>query len=108
MRVNEREAPFLIENGYLEKVEDLEYNGRRVQASRLGYLLASEWYKDRLRAKQALDIKLWTRHTQAVEATSQADLKSRLGVAREQLARVKSDAYLAELVGTIGADPSVS
>ena len=89
-----------------------EYEGMRENDPRLRvmftreYLLASEWYKDRLRAKQARDIELWTRHTQALEATSQADLKSRLGVAREQLARVKSDAYLAELVGTIGADPS--
>jgi hypothetical protein len=212
MRVAEREARFLIENGHLEKVDDFAYEGRQVLASRLGYritasfvdrflgrifetpgavfpedllrpekqdlgvfvegmeaiveaqrsvamnyfedgsveaacppikallhimafgqyegmrvsdpalrrlftresLMASEWYKDRLRAKQAVDIALWTRHRNAVETflTSGAnrcaiDLKGRLAEAYEQLARVSSDGYLVELAGTIGADPSV-
>jgi hypothetical protein len=212
MRVAEREARFLIENGHLEKVEDFEYEGRQVLASRLGYritasfvdrflgrifetpdavfpedllrpekqgldvfvagvdaiveaqrtvalnyfedgsveaacpplkallhimafgqydglcandpalrllftresLLASGWYRDRLRAKQSLDIALWTRHRTAVETfltagapTSAVDLKALLAEAHEQLARVSSDGYLAELSGTIGADPSV-
>jgi hypothetical protein len=212
MRVGERDARFLIANGYLEKVEDFEYEGRTVLASRLGYritaafvdrflgrifempgsvfpedllrpekqdpalfaagveaiveaqrlvalnyfedesvetacppvkallhimafghyegmlvsdprlrvsftreaLLESEWYMDRLRAKQSLDIALWTRHRDAVGAfldiglpASQIDLRARLAMAHQQLARVTSDTYLAELVGTIGADPSV-
>ena len=212
MRVAEREAGFLIENGHLEKVDDFEYEGRQVLASRLGYritasfvdrflgrifetpgavfpeallrpekqdpgvfvlgvdaiveaqrivalnyfedgsveaacppvkallhimafgkydgmcvkdpalrllfrresLLASGWYRDRLRAKQSVDIALWKRHRDAVEAaltsgapTSTSDLKGRLATVRELLARVSSDRYLAELAGTIGADPSV-
>jgi hypothetical protein len=37
MRVYERDPDFLIQNGYLEKVNDFEYRGRTVQASRLGY-----------------------------------------------------------------------
>jgi hypothetical protein len=37
----------------------------------------------------------------------QTDCGSRLAKAREQLSRAKSDAYVTELVGTIGADPSV-
>jgi len=37
MRVYERDPEFLIKNGYLEKVEDFEYQGRTVLASRLGY-----------------------------------------------------------------------
>ena len=37
MRVQERDPRFLIENGYLEKVDDFEYDGRTVLASRLGY-----------------------------------------------------------------------
>jgi hypothetical protein len=37
MSVEEREPRFLIENGYLEKVEDLSIDGRTVLASRLGY-----------------------------------------------------------------------
>jgi hypothetical protein len=213
MRVAERSAPFLIENGYLEKVEDFEFEGRTVQASRLGYritasfvdrflgrifempnavfpeellrpekqdlpvfvagvnaiveaqrtvalhyfedrsvesacppikallhimaygelagrresdpriramftresLLASDWYKDRLRAKQCIDVALWTRHTASLETfldrgnvISNIDWNDRLTAARAQLERVKSDGYRAELIGTIGADPSIS
>lgn len=37
MRVEERDPRFLIENGYLEKVEDFCMDGRVVLASRLGY-----------------------------------------------------------------------
>lgn len=212
MRVAEREPRFLIENGFLEKVEDFEFNGQKVLASRLGYritelfvdrflgrifempsavfpdeilrperqdlamfaagvqaiteaqgsvalnyfkdgsveaacppvrallhimaygeyegkrendpcvlnmftrewLLASDWYRDRLRAKQSIDIALWTRHTNALEELMasgtpppQVDCNYRLAAAREQLTRVKSDRYLDELVGTIGADPTV-
>ncbi len=37
MRVHEREPRFLIEHGFLEKIEDFEHDGRTVLASRLGY-----------------------------------------------------------------------
>ena len=37
MSVEERDAHNLIESGYLERIEDFEYKGRTVQASRLGY-----------------------------------------------------------------------
>jgi phosphoenolpyruvate carboxykinase (diphosphate) len=37
MSEREREPGFLIENGYLEKVNDFEFAGRKVLASRLGY-----------------------------------------------------------------------
>ena len=37
MKVEERAPRFLIENGYLERVEDFSLDGRRVLASRLGY-----------------------------------------------------------------------
>ena len=211
MRVAERDPQFLIENGYLEKVEDFEYEGRKVLASRLGYritalfvdrflgrifempnavfprrccarrsriwlysqaawtpssrrsdpvalnyfedgsveaacppikallhimaygeyegmretdrclramftrdsLLASEWYKNRLRAKQTLDTALWTRHRDSLDIfmtsgtpAPQIDLETRLAWVRQQLNRVKNESYLQELVGTIGADPS--
>jgi hypothetical protein len=43
MRVAEREAQFLIENGHLEKVEDFEYEGRLVLASRLGYRITASF-----------------------------------------------------------------
>ena len=41
MRVPEREPKFLIENGYLEKLEDFELEGRKVLASRLGYRITA-------------------------------------------------------------------
>ncbi|WP_167146935.1 hypothetical protein [Actinomyces sp. ZJ308] len=37
MSTEERDARSLIEGGYLERIEDFEYEGRTVQASRLGY-----------------------------------------------------------------------
>src|SRR5690606_30296192 len=37
MSPEERDPAFLIGEGYLERCEDFEHNGRRVLASRLGY-----------------------------------------------------------------------
>jgi hypothetical protein len=75
-------------------------------------LLGSDWYKDRLRVKQERDVALWGRHIAALEAfgsggAQQIDVTGRLAEARRQMARVSSVAYLAELVGTIGAEPSL-
>ncbi len=41
MRVYEREPRFLIDNGLLERVEDFDYEGRRVLAGRLGYRITA-------------------------------------------------------------------
>ena len=212
IRVPERDPRFLIENGFLEKLEDFEWNGRVVRASRLGYritalfaerflgrifetpdavfpeeilrpekqdmaafaagvgaiveaqervarnyfqdgsvqaacpplktllhimahgewegktagdpqvramfmresLLGSDWYKARLRVKQERDVGLWSRHIAALEAfqaaggSRQIDVDTRLAESRSQMSRVSTVAYLAELVGTIGADPCAS
>ncbi len=213
MRTAERDPRFLIDSGYLEKIEDFTLDGRTVLASRLGYritmpfvdhflgrifetpdtvfpmemlrpelqdgetfaagvdaivesqrrvamnyfedgsfeaacpplralleimahgsyygmgvehpevrgmftreaLLASDWYNERLRVKQQRDIALWLRHVRALEQFRAAeqefppqddiDFDNRHSLARDQLARVTSPAYLDELVGTIGADP---
>jgi hypothetical protein len=43
MRVTEREPRFLIDNGYLEKVRNFEYNGAQVLASRLGYRITASF-----------------------------------------------------------------
>lgn len=43
MKVSERDPRFLIGNGYLEKVEDFEYQGRKVLASRLGYRITRQF-----------------------------------------------------------------
>jgi hypothetical protein len=198
MRVYEREPQFLIEKGLLERVEDFEFEGRKVLASRLGYritalfvdrflgrifelpgsvfpeellkpekqdlgnyvagieaiceaqktvalnyfedgsvnaacppvrallhimahgryegkgiddpsiralftreaLLASDWYKERLSVKQMRDIALWQRHVGAL-----ANAGKSVAAAHAELMRVSSPEYLAELRGTIGADP---
>jgi hypothetical protein len=63
-------------------------------------MLASDWYRERLRVKQERDVALWTRHVSALEAAGRP-----LEDARLQLARVSAPAYLQELEGTIGADP---
>jgi hypothetical protein len=209
IRVPERDPRFLIDNGFLQKMTDFEWQGRIVQASRLGYritalfaerflgrifetpdmvfpedilqpekqdmdafaagveaivaaqqrvaqnyfydgsvqaacpplqallhimahgewegkgiadpsvramftrqsVVESDWYQERLRIKQARDIALWSRHIAALAAflsgpaSPNFDVGNRLAEARAQSARVGSPAYLAELVGTIGADP---
>jgi hypothetical protein len=43
MRVFEREASYLIEYGYFERVEDFEFEGRKVLASRLGYRITASF-----------------------------------------------------------------
>jgi len=43
MRTHERAPGFLIEHGYLEKLEDFELGGRKVLASRLGYRITSKF-----------------------------------------------------------------
>src|SRR5699024_1937950 len=77
-------------------------------------LLRSEWYQERIRAKQTLDVSLWMRHVEALEEflssghrIPEINLHERWAAAREQLARVRSASYAGELVGSIGADPSV-
>jgi phosphoenolpyruvate carboxykinase (diphosphate) len=94
-----------------------EWEGKGIGDSRFRAMftreavLESDWYKQRLRAKQERDIALWSRHIAALEAfaggpgSREFDVRSRLEEARAQMARVSAVAYLAELVGTIGADP---
>lgn len=41
MEPEEKDPAYLIANGYLEKVEDFDYKGRRIPASRLGYRITS-------------------------------------------------------------------
>jgi hypothetical protein len=76
------------------------------------YLMTSDWYRERLRAKQIRDIALWKRHLAAIERfrasgdpAPDIDIDDRLAESCRQLARVSAPAYLKELTGTIGADP---
>ena len=78
-------------------------------------LLASDWYLERLQVKQTKDIALWRRHVDSLqnfsELSNYADeverlnIKERLTMARNELERVKSPAYLEQMIGMIGADP---
>ena len=43
MRVSERDPAYLIENGFLEKIEDFEREGGTVLASRLGYRITARF-----------------------------------------------------------------
>ncbi|MBI4889432.1 MAG: hypothetical protein HY821_02330 [Acidobacteria bacterium] len=213
MKVAERDPADLIAGGYLEKLHDYEFEGRTIQASRLGYrittlfaerflgrlfetpdavfpdallrpeiqepaqfaagveaiveaqrrvallyfedgsiasacppvkallhimahgqyeghkasdpvirnlfsrqsLLASEWYQQRLHTQQRLQVALWTRHVAALQqALTRPDVENwyaglnlaeRLAYARQRLQLVQSPAFLASLIGSIGADP---
>jgi hypothetical protein len=78
-------------------------------------LLASDWYKERLRVKQRREVQLWRRHVASVseflalpshrDEAARLGIKDRLAQARAQLERVSSEGYLKDLHGTIGADP---
>jgi hypothetical protein len=76
-------------------------------------LVASEWYRRRLAARQAREVELWTRHLGYLElalaeaARPSPDLRGvilqRRALARAELDRVSTPAHLDSLVGTIGA-----
>jgi hypothetical protein len=78
-------------------------------------LLASDWYKVRLAAKQKVDRALWRRHNDYLSAflrkPSHADVAETMGIgdrlvrARKTLEEIESPAYLEKLAGTLGAEP---
>ena len=41
--IYQRDPKYLIENGHLEKIEDIEHNGKKVHASRLGYRITEKF-----------------------------------------------------------------
>ncbi|MFN7735586.1 MAG: hypothetical protein ACK5O8_05675 [Pirellula sp.] len=81
------------------------------------YLLSSDWYRERLVAKQAIDIKQWQHRCNDLEeycsiashkiAAQRLGLRTRLEYAQKQLAFVSSPEYLKTLIGTLGADPGI-
>lgn len=81
-------------------------------------LLTSDWYEDRLRAKQTLDIQRWLRFTAYLEKMvgrasysheiQRLNLRARLSAARVQLETVRQRDYLEQLRGTTGAEPTLS
>ncbi len=98
-----------------------EYGGKDVHHPEIramfsrDYLLASDWYRERLEVKQQREIALWERHVQNLErflkleshvdVAQRLDIGGRLHRAREKLEQVRAPDYLKQLIGTIGADP---
>ncbi|MCC5021402.1 MAG: hypothetical protein J6386_00660 [Candidatus Synoicihabitans palmerolidicus] len=78
-------------------------------------VLASDWYRERLAAKQGWDTALWTRHIESLKLTiansantdvvERMGLTARLSQAQVKLAQVESEGYLTSLVGTLGRQP---
>jgi len=99
-----------------------EYEGKTVEDPQIRamftreHLLQSDWYADRLKAKQDNDVALWQRHHQAINAfastaseveTSRMQIADRQAIAADQLGRVLLDSYLESLTGSAGLDPNV-
>jgi hypothetical protein len=80
-------------------------------------LEASDWYQQRLEARQRSDERLWRRHVAALDtwlaenAAAESSLTEAMRLRREyaaaQLGRVTTAAYRQSLHGTLGADPSL-
>jgi hypothetical protein len=81
------------------------------------YLLSSDWYRERLEAKQQRDIGLWQRHVDYLERHlaegihleegMQRVLVQRLEAAQSRLSSVSTRSYFLSLEGSLGADPSL-
>lgn len=78
-------------------------------------IIASDWYAERLRNKQKIDIQLMEKKIENLEAfianpinesvIEEFQYKARLETAKETLKYYQSDSYLESLKGTIGAAP---
>jgi hypothetical protein len=78
-------------------------------------MLASEWYAQRLRTKQARDIELWSRHGSYLEGflsrashrdvADELNIAAKLTAARQRSDEVRRPDYIERLRGTLGADP---
>ncbi len=76
-------------------------------------MLSSDWYAERLRTQQQVDIARWQRHVDYLSHSLQQRIglsssqcktvEQRLEVARRKLAEAQSPEYLKQLQGTIGA-----
>lgn len=83
-------------------------------------LLSSDWYRERLRAKQRTDVARWARHVEKLrswvagplgpgdlEVSERLGLEGRLSTADAELSRAQDAGYVDSLVGTIGTDPTL-
>lgn len=95
-----------------------EHEGRDIndpairQMFTLEYLLASDWYKERLALKQELDVQMWRSHMDyvrhrlnlALDQEEKEGLEALLETAKTRLGEFEHPDYLKRLNGTIGAD----
>ena len=78
---------------------------------------SSGWYKERLDAKQKVDIQLWERHQNYLEEFLKKDINEGMGERidesglRRRIARrlktFRSEEYREKLEGCLGVDPSL-
>jgi hypothetical protein len=83
----------------------------------LDALRTSDWYRERLRAKQRVDERLWCRHVATLDAwlaehaaaksAFTAQMRQRRNFAAIQLNRITAPEYLDGLHDTLGVDPSL-
>ena len=108
----------------LHLMRDDEFEGRGLNHPEIRALfapeqaLASDWYRERLQARQTIAIRQWRRHLAYLEKflarPNYADEAARLGIpgrlaeAKREHARVSNPDYLGELQGTIGAEPALA
>lgn len=81
-------------------------------------MLSSDWYEDRLRARQKMDIRRWQRHVAYLEKfvhrPTHAQESERLGIAnrltraRVRLEQARRRDHIECLRGTIGGEPSLA
>jgi hypothetical protein len=97
------------------------YNGKKIQDPDIRAMftrenmIGSDWYQQRLVKKQKRESGLWKQHIDYLSAflsrpgyndtAENLNIAAKLEEAKKELAFVESDAYLRQLVGTLGADP---
>lgn len=96
--------------------KDLSDPGLRAMFAR-DQVLASDWYAERLRARQTVAVRQWRSHLAYLEKfltkpnyaseAARLGIPSRLEDGRREFARVSSVKYLDELQGTLGAEPAI-
>ncbi len=98
-----------------------EYEGKTIDNPELrkcferNYVINSDWYKERLVLKQKQNLDFITNQLKNLEAfatakenaelVGQMNITNRIKIAKEKIEYIKSDQYIQDHIGTIGADP---
>ncbi|TWT59342.1 hypothetical protein [Rubinisphaera italica] len=79
-------------------------------------LIESDWYQERLKAKQVVDLKLMRRHQEylekwsqqpdAVQLSERMQIEDRKAWVESKITEIKSEEYLDSLTGTLGVQPN--